>query len=534
MRVARTVLEQKIRERRLSIEEFAREVERFAREHKESGTLSVRHLQRLIAGHRPGGGALGTVRPATARLLESMLGLGIDELLAPPGAGGTSAAIRVQAAPGRDRAVKARGGRSIVGAGCSWVDARHGWPAGTSWARVEELASRLDRRALAERNVRRAQVARSQIVAALHGYYGSWAARHRPYVASVNGPEIVTSIVTRPDWWRRSVPMVAAGGRLSLEVCPGTSEGRYAADERLAGAEIQRLAEIAVSDSRATEGALYRLLEIGPETAAAGSVGLALFVEYALTMDLLEGELLDAVAAGPIGSESLVLRRRYLPDTASILDIRSRLCVGGVLALCAIARPADPYRGPADYALLVQERSDRVLNAAGRLAVIPKGFHQPLTDAGAEAHIEATLLRELEEELFGRAEVDSTRAKRRVLAPMHPSRLSEPLRWLLDSGRLRMECTGFGLNLVSGNYEFACLVVIEDEEFWTRYGGVIEANWESSQLRQYSSLDCDLLTELIEDEAWSNEGLFALLQGIRRLAEIGGHRVRLPTVNVLA
>jgi hypothetical protein len=29
---------------------------------------------------------------------------------------------------------------------------------------------------------------------------------------------------------------------------------------------------------------------------------------------------------------------------------------------------------------------------------------------------------------------------------------------------------------------------------------------------------------------WSNEGLFALLQGFRRLAIIGGDRAELPTV----
>ena len=93
-----------------------------------------------------------------------------------------------------------------------------------------------------------------------------------------------------------------------------------------------------------------------------------------------------------------------------------------------------------------------------------------------------------------------------------------------------MECTGFGLNLVSGNYEFASLIVIEDEEFWSRFGGQVEANWESSNLRLYSSLDCELLTELIFEEAWSNEGLFALLQGLRRLGEIGGGRVKLPVI----
>ncbi len=111
------------------------------------------------------------------------------------------------------------------------------------------------------------------------------------------------------------------------------------------------------------------------------------------------------------------------------------------------------------------------------------------------------------------------------------------MKWLTaEAGRLRVECTGFGLNLVSGNYEFAGLVVIEDEEFWRRFGGQVEANWEASGLRLYSSLDGELVEELVEElvgqEAWSNEGLFALLQGLRRLREIGGGRVELPAVEV--
>jgi len=32
---------------------------------------------------------------------------------------------------------------------------------------------------------------------------------------------------------------------------------------------------------------------------------------------------------------------------------------------------------------------------------------------------------------------------------------------------LREECTGFGLSLVSRNYEFASIVVVGDEEFWS-------------------------------------------------------------------
>jgi tetratricopeptide (TPR) repeat protein len=80
----RTVLEQKIRERRQTLEEFVDYVEKFRRDHNEPGTLSLRHLERLIAGHRGDGRPLGPLRPATARLLEHIFGLSVAKLLAPP------------------------------------------------------------------------------------------------------------------------------------------------------------------------------------------------------------------------------------------------------------------------------------------------------------------------------------------------------------------------------------------------------------------------------------------------------------------
>jgi hypothetical protein len=138
----------------------------------------------------------------------------------------------------------------------------------------------------------------------------------------------------------------------------------------------------------------------------------------------------------------------------------------------------------------------------------------------------------MEEELFGREDIDNTVTPQHAADPMHPARLSEPMRWLLveNPGALRIECTGFGLNLVSGNYEFACLIVVDSDEFWSRYGGQVEANWEASALRQYSSLDGNSLVALASDDAWSNEGLFALMQGLRRLKQIGGERARIPDI----
>jgi hypothetical protein len=78
-RPPRTLLEQRIRQRCLTYEEFVQHAEAFARDNHEPGTLSLRHLQRLVSGR-----SLGALRPATARLLEHLLGEPIVTLLAPP------------------------------------------------------------------------------------------------------------------------------------------------------------------------------------------------------------------------------------------------------------------------------------------------------------------------------------------------------------------------------------------------------------------------------------------------------------------
>jgi ADP-ribose pyrophosphatase YjhB (NUDIX family) len=73
----RTRLEQRIRERRLTFEEFVAFAEGFARESGEDGTLSVRHLQRLVAG----ASTASRLRPATARLLERIFDEDVGSLL---------------------------------------------------------------------------------------------------------------------------------------------------------------------------------------------------------------------------------------------------------------------------------------------------------------------------------------------------------------------------------------------------------------------------------------------------------------------
>jgi tetratricopeptide (TPR) repeat protein len=63
----------------MTFEEFVQHAEAFARDHHEPGTLSLRHLQRLVSGQ-----PIGALRPATARLLEHLFGEPITALLTPP------------------------------------------------------------------------------------------------------------------------------------------------------------------------------------------------------------------------------------------------------------------------------------------------------------------------------------------------------------------------------------------------------------------------------------------------------------------
>ncbi|WP_141823317.1 transcriptional regulator [Humibacillus xanthopallidus] len=297
----------------------------------------------------------------------------------------------------------------------------------------------------------------------------------------------------------------------------------------LLAAAHQRLQRCLVGGTRFSDQATYRLVDahLGPDGIRAG-FSPSSFAKYGLTWDLLEGEALDAVASG---NYALPLRDQLLPTLSSVLEPAGRLCFGGAVALSAFARPAAAGREP-DYVLLVQERSPRVINANGRLAVIPKCFHQPTNEPRAEVDIATTIRRELEEELFGRQEVDSSAGSHAVADLLHPSRMTKPMRWLLAESALDVQLTGFAYNLLTGSFEFPALVAVHDERFWTRFGGRVAANWESSGLMRFSSLDTEGLEHLIHDPRWSDEGLVALALGLKRLALISPERVRLPAFEI--
>lgn len=406
-----------------------------------------------------------------------------------------------------------------------WLDGIRQVGDGTTAGEVEELLAGAGERELRAAGRARARVDRRQVAQVVRDYYRA-AAGYGHVTLAHEGGQAATTILSSESWNRASLDLRTGTDAFALE---HPAEIPLEPDADLVPAAVHRLAEILVGRTRFIDAPVYRLLTTHPAGRGVGATfGLDSFARYALSWDLLEAEAIDVVRG--VGTE-LRLRDRLLPDVGSVLDPASRICVGGAQALCAFARPASGS-GPGDYLLLVQSRSPLVVNAAGRLAAIPKCFHQPINDAAGEVSIGASLLRELEEELFGRAEVDLGAGGPPLADPMHPSRLTEPMRWLLDSHDWDLQETGFGFNLISGNYEFCALLAVRDEQFWSRYGGTIEGNWEASGLRRYSSMDAEGLAVLLTDPTWSDEGLVTFARGLTRLAELDPGRVALPPLEI--
>jgi transcriptional regulator with XRE-family HTH domain len=408
---------------------------------------------------------------------------------------------------------------------------------------VAALAHRLDGESTSTHHARsheRANVSRADVAAAIATYYGSAPANdggHSLYRANVAGTDLTLSVLVEPSWLGAAVQLGTPQERVTFR--PPSLDATTQLGDVAWHAAIARLAEVEIAGTVMVNNPLYRLLalDLGPQRLAA-TVTLADFAGYALTADLLESELVDALTAHSPDVElpgRTPLRDLYLPSIAAARMLDGRECVGGPAVLLAIARPARGDRPP-DYALLIQERSSRVLNVAGKLAVIPKAFHQPTGEPAEEVRLATTLERELEEELLGRQDLEQrTHESYRRADPLHQQHRSKPMAWLLDhrGEAFRTECTAFGINLVTGNYEFASLAVIEDERWWERYGHLVEANWETTRVHRYSSRDTDSLANLAGDPRWSNEGLFAYLEGLCRLAELDtSGRVAAPPIDV--
>ena len=405
---------------------------------------------------------------------------------------------------------------------------------------VADRADQLEARPTASRHSKsytRAKVSRQDLTAAVADYYDLSHEGAHLYQAEVAGLQLTLSIATKPDWTDLGINLRDGQERASL--APPSTLTEAPLPDAVVRAGIARLADAEVHGKVLVNNPMYRLVDIeaGPGNLHP-TFGRANFADYALRNGLMEVELIDAIAGSSnrtlANAAPTPVRDRLLPTAAAAFNFESYYCTGGPVGLVAIARPARGSQ-PADYALLVQVRGHQVMDIPGKLSTIPKGWHQPLSEASSEAKLSTTLLRELEEELFGREDLEQmSDESRRAADPLHQERQPEAMRALLQTpDALRVTCTGFGINLLSGTYEVPCLVTIEDESWWSQWGHQIAGNWETTSVETYSSMDTDSLTAVLSDPRWSNEGLFSLIQGLRYLAKSETHgRVAVPTVQV--
>lgn len=345
------------------------------------------------------------------------------------------------------------------------------------------------------------------ITAKLHDYYGSGDSMS-PLELRYKGELLrPLAVAAEPAWLEpRALSRGSEDHKRHWDAPPATIPWT----SELQHAVAVKLAEVIRNDQRFYEGPLYRLTKIEWPNLY---FDVGSFTSYALSWDTLENE--NDIS----GSR---LRKSLLPDLASIRNVGERHCCGGVATLTAIARS----RG--DYLLLVQERSQYVINRAGLLAIIPKAFHESSDGTGTDVSIWKTVLREIQEELMGREDVDMTQPLySSVVDPYHPDLQAEPLGALLadNSKDCTMMQTGLGLNLAHGGYEIATMVASHDERWWSRFGGHLKANWEASRIRQYSSMDVQSLEHLLTLPNWTDESLFSLVLGLKELARIDPDRV---------
>jgi hypothetical protein len=272
----------------------------------------------------------------------------------------------------------------------------------------------------------------------------------------------------------------------------------------------------------------FRLLSWGSANQPRFEFDVCSFVDYRWTGGLLEDELKEAIVAcrGVIKEDFFdqgfnKFRRTWMPNLNSVVGLQDRFCCGGVSVLTAFAREDD-------FLLPLQKRSEQVADGQNQLATIPKGLHQPLSSTRKNIYPYWTVLREFHEELY---EGDVERKQKRL---SHDWWLdeegAEATRHLVSNpDTFQVSGLGFGFNLVTGNYEYCCLLLIMEKDFLSKFPP--RGSWETSDLIELSSRDYDLIKYYMTSNTSRpvNESIPSLVLGLERLAQIAPRKVSAPS-----
>jgi hypothetical protein len=182
-----------------------------------------------------------------------------------------------------------------------------------------------------QRAYTRGHLTRGQLVAALERYYA--ASSHEGYglyKAHVGNHTLVTSLLTKPGWLQARVPLGTSAEHFQFIPPTAAPIPTPLLEGQLLDAAIDRLAQAELSTTVLANNPIYQLLRIAIEPGRLqAAVTLVDFATYALTMDLLEAELIDTLAdvTGHTAATTtrdqrlrLPLRDAHLPSVAHVLD----------------------------------------------------------------------------------------------------------------------------------------------------------------------------------------------------------------------
>ena len=309
------------------------------------------------------------------------------------------------------------------------------------------------------------------------------------YVYRIGKKHVRLPSAIRKEWLDLAIPLsgLSKGG----EHIKFQKSGELSELSPISIPDIQMPSEFVMSQLRDIEQSEMRLnnllsyhlvgLDIQPDQMRV-SFSLSDFFRYRFTAGFLPDEIYEALVSTNLDVEKVVadrerllpLRQQMLSDGASLVNFKSRMCIGGPVVLLAIARP----KPDDDYVIHVKRRSAKVALTPRQLTLVPQGFHQPMVDNYDEVDVSFSALREFYEELLGgvEAERNFTRVKSDWFVDE-----CEPLRWLRENpNSYTLECTHFGIDLDAGRYAFGILFVISDENFWKDYGSSLSQDLRSA------------------------------------------------------
>ncbi len=350
----------------------------------------------------------------------------------------------------------------------------------------------------------------------------------------IEGKRVLPGIVGKPDWLTTEVDLRS---NQNYELVEATNNIENL-PKQICG---KSLAEIEFYGLKIWDQPIYRLInaDIGKSHL---SVKFSLgkqdsFLMYRLGLGSLWGELMQGLVDTENNVDALVqYREKYLPrrctllpDVGTVARYKKRMCVGGIHATVAIQRKDEE-----DFVIPVQQRSSIVGSGQGLITAIPEAYHQPMIFADTELPFKQTFYREFYEELLGGEEVGK---KSCHLCSDWYIKSSKALQWLQQpDANYKLIMTGFGFNLMSGNYEVALLCIIKDTTFWNNYRHLLVTNWETTEhmLPLLSTKDDDALTRMLSRNDWTGSGLFSVARALTYLKMTEPKHVNIPKISVSA